>query len=296
MRRSASKTVLACAAFTAAALCAAPADAQRISRPVSWGGDFTVQIESDDGTLPTYTYRGYTYVEGRRGLRYSIRVSNSSGERVEAVVTVDGRDVITGRQGDYRHGRGYVIEPYGSVEIDGFRTSWSGVAAFRFTDVEDSYASRMGDDSDVGVIGVAVFREKRYEPLPIYYGDYDGYREGRLGSARGKAAPSASADAAGGYGAFEDERAQQGIGTGYGEDRYSPASQTTFERRSRRPDARLAVYYDDHQGLVSRGVIRRYDPPRPRPYEPNPFPRNSDPGFAPPPPPQRNPFNPYAWE
>ena len=297
MRRFVTLSVFTIAAAAFAAMLAGPASAQRISRPVPWGGDFSVQIQSDDGTLPTYYYRGYTYVEGRRGLRYSIRVGNNTGERVEAVVTVDGRDVITGRQGDYRHQRGYVIDPWGSVEIDGFRTSWSGVAAFRFTDVGDSYAARMGDDSDVGVIGVAVFREKRREPPPIYYGDYD-VREGRLGSARGKAAPapSTSADAAGGYGGYESERAEQGIGTGYGEDRYSPASETSFERRSRRPDARLAVYYDDHQGLVARGVIRRFEPPRPLPYEPNPFPRNADPGFAPPPPPQPSPYSPYYWE
>lgn len=287
-------------AFAAAAACAvlwaSEASAQRISRPVPWGGEFSVRIDSEDGTLPTYHHRGYTWVEGRRGLRYSIHVNNNTGERVEAVVTVDGRDVITGRQGDYRRQRGYVIEPYGAVEIDGFRTSWSGVAAFRFTDVDDSYAARMGDASDVGVIGVAIYREKRREPPPVHYGygDYDGYRSGRLGSSRGKAAeaPSASADAAGGgYGAYERERAEQGIGTGYGEDRYSPASETTFERRSRRPDAKLAVYYDDHQGLVARGVIRPYYPrPRPYPpYDPNPFPRNNDPGFAPPPPP-------FYWE
>ena len=211
-------------------------------------------------------------------------------------MTVDGRDVITGQQGNYRHQRGYVIEPYGSVNIDGFRTSWSGVAAFRFTDVENSYASRMGDDSDVGVVGVAIFREKDRHPVPMpIYEDDEYYRSGRLGSSHGKAAPSppASGDAAGGYAARE--RAEQGIGTGYGEDQYSPASETTFERRNRRPDAKLAIYYDDHEGLIARGIIRRYYPPQPRPYEPNPFPYNNDPGFAPPPPPR--PYNPYYyWE
>jgi hypothetical protein len=275
---------------------ASPAAAQRVSRPVPWGGDFSVQIDSDDGTLPTYTHRGYTYVEGRRGLRYTIRVTNGTGERVEAVVTVDGRDVITGRQGNYRSQRGYVIDPYGSVDIDGFRTSWSGVAAFRFTETEDSYAARMGDDSDVGVIGVAIFREKERHPVPMpMYEDDEYYRRGGLGSGYGKAAPSppASGDAAGGYAARE--RAEQGIGTGYGEDRYSPASETTFERRGRRPDSKLSVYYDDHQGLIARGVIRPYYPPPPPPYEPNPFPHSPDPGFAPPPPPR--PYNPYYyWE
>jgi hypothetical protein len=297
MRRSIPRIAVAIAAgAVAVALYAAPAAAQRASRSMPWGGEFSVQIDSDDGVLPTYHHGGYTYVEGRRGLRYSIRITNSTGERVEAVVTVDGRDVITGRQGNYRRQRGYVIEPYGSVSIDGFRTSWSGVAAFRFTDVEDSYASRLGDDSDVGVIGVAIFREEERHPVPMpIYEDDEYYRSGRLGSAHGKAAPSppASGDAAGGYAARE--RSEQGIGTGYGEDQYSPASETSFERRSRKPDAKLAIYYDDHEGLIARGIIRRYYPPPPRPYEPNPFPYNNDPGFAPPPPPR--PYNPYYyWE
>lgn len=293
MRRSVSTVALAVAAgAVAVALYAAPATAQKMSRSVSWGGSFSVQIDSDDGVLPTYHHRGYTFVEGRQGLRYTIRVYNGTGERVEAVVTVDGRDVITGRQGNYKRQRGYVIDPYASVEIDGFRTSWSGVAAFRFTEVGDSYAARMGDDSDVGVIGVAIFREKDRRPVPVYEDDY--YESRRLGSSHGKsAAPSASGDAAGGYAARE--RSEQGIGTGYGEDRYSPASETTFERRSRRPDSKLAIYYDDHQGLIARGVIRPYYPPPPRPYEPNPFPHSPDPGFAPPPPPR--PYNPYYyWE
>ena len=294
MRRSIPIIAVSVAAV-AVALYAAPAAAQRAARSVSWGGEFSVQIDSDDGVLPTYHHGGYTYIEGRRGLRYTIRVNNSTGERVEAIVTVDGRDVITGRQGNYRRQRGYVIEPYGSVSIDGFRTSWSGVAAFRFTEIEDSYASRMGDDSDVGVIGVAIFREKDRHPVPMYDDDAY-YRSGRMGSGYGKAAPSppASADAAGGYAARE--RSEQGIGTGYGEDQYSPASETTFERRSRKPDAKLAIYYDDHEGLVARGVIRPYyPPPRPPVYDPNPFPHNYDPGFAPPPPPR--PYNPYYyWE
>jgi hypothetical protein len=291
MRRSNSRIAVAVAAGIAAvALYAVPAAAQRAARSVAWGGEFSVQIDSEDGVLPTYHHRGYTYIEGRRGLRYSIRVSNSTGERVEAVVTVDGRDVITGRQGNYKRQRGYVIEPYGSVSIDGFRTSWSGVAAFRFTDVDDSYAARMGDDSDVGVIGVAVFREKQRYPEPLYGYD-DEYRRGGVGSGYGKAAPPASADSAAGGGYAARERAEQGIGTGYGEDRYSPASETTFERRSRRPDAKLAIYYDDHQGLIARGVIRPYYPPPPV-YDPNPFPHSPDPGFAPPPPPRRY----YYWE
>jgi len=280
-------SILAAAAAAAMILSAAPAEAGRGSRNVSRGGEFSFKLVSNGRTLPTFNHGGYTYVEGRRGQRYSIKVQNHTGQRVEAVVTVDGRDVITGREGNYRTQRGYVIRPYGSVVIDGFRTSWSGVAAFRFTEIEDSYAARMGNSSNVGVIGVAIFKEKsRPKPPPIAYQK----RKSGVGTGYGGAAKSAPSAGAYYDDLAEAESSSRGIGTGYGEEHYSPASETTFERRSRRPDARLAVYYDDHDGLVARGVI--YDPPpyRPRPADPDPFPYNNDPGFAPPPPPR------YYWE
>jgi hypothetical protein len=287
-------TCLSIAATLAAiAMLQAPDASARGSRAVSSGGEFSFRLESNGGSLPTYNHGGYTYVEGQRGERYSIRVFNHTGERIEAVVTVDGRDVITGREGNYRKQRGYVIQPYGSVLVDGFRTSWSGVAAFRFTDIADSYAARMGNASNVGVIGVAVFKEKGYQPPPP---PPYAYRKG-IGSGYGSGgaakAPSAGAPCCDDRAESEaDARSRQGIGTGYGEDQYSPASETSFERRGSRPNARLAIYYDDYQGLVSRGVIPQPLPYERRPVEPHPFPDANDPGFAPPPPTRDY----YYWE
>ena len=106
-----------------------------------------------------------------------------TGERVEAVVTVDGRDVVSGELGNYKRQRGYVIEAYGSVVIEGFRQSLDQVAAFRFTDIGNSYSARRGSGQHVGVIGVAVFKEyqprrARPQPTPIatrpYYEPYGG--------------------------------------------------------------------------------------------------------------------------
>src|SRR4029077_923714 len=52
------------------------------------------------------------------------------------------------------------------VEMAGWRKSLERTAAFYFTDLGDSYAARTGRPGNVGVIGVAVFREKR---PPIAY-------------------------------------------------------------------------------------------------------------------------------
>ena len=167
----------------------------------SAGGGVTLSLEGEHGqTLPTYYHRGATYVLGEMGQRYNVRVSNSTGERVEVVLTVDGRDAISGDLGDYRNQRGYLIGPYSSIVVDGFRRSHSEVAAFRFTTRSDGYSSRRGSPQHSGVVGAAVFREAVPQvyapPQPVYpyptYPDYEydgsyGHRgaeagEGRLGS------------------------------------------------------------------------------------------------------------------
>ena len=60
----------------------------------------------------------------------------------------------------YAKMRGYLVQPWSTVEIDGFRRSDAQVAAFRFGRVKDSYAAKRGSDRNVGVIGVAVFQER----------------------------------------------------------------------------------------------------------------------------------------
>lgn len=267
---------------------------ERSFRNISSNGEYSFQVESRGRALPVYNYRGKSYVEGRYGNTYSIRVYNHTGSRVEAVVTVDGRDVISGRPGNYRSHRGYVISPYDSVLIEGFRSSMSNVAAFTFTSVEDSYAARMGDAFNVGVIGVAVFKEnvpRRPSRRPYYqyknrdeHGDRGpGTGYGRSSASKRRAAKSAPNKSL--SPAYEsEESAAQGLGTGYGEDTYSPATNTYFKRGSRRPNVVLSVRYDDKEGLYALGVL-----PTPLRYRPNPRPEPfpETPIFAPPPPPRR---------
>ena len=68
------------------------------------------------------------YVIGSAGARYTIMLSNRTGRRYEAVATVDGLDVIDGQEADFTK-RGYVISPYTSFVIEGWRTSDDTVAA-----------------------------------------------------------------------------------------------------------------------------------------------------------------------
>jgi len=122
-------------------------------------GFLSVQVIDGAGNpLAGLTEGSRSFVVGRTGDRYSIQVTNHSPERFEVVATVDGLDVLDGRPGSFAK-RGYLLDANSTVEIDGFRRSTAAVAAFRFGSVKDSYAARTGSDRNVGVIGIAVFRE-----------------------------------------------------------------------------------------------------------------------------------------
>ena len=195
--------------------------------------------------LPRHWHRGQQWVEGRPGHRYALRLQNLTGQRVLAVVSVDGVNVISGETAGTGQS-GYVLEPWQSMEVAGWRKSLSEVAGFHFTALPDSYAARTGRPGNVGVIGVAAFRERQHRPAPI---------------ARAPMAESA-ADAAGAAKAMESERraaspTRQQLGTGHGERRWDAATLTRFERASARPDSVVSLYYDSHEALVSRGVLPR---------------------------------------
>ncbi|HEX9621828.1 MAG TPA: hypothetical protein VF989_16900 [Polyangiaceae bacterium] len=127
-------------------------------------GLITVRLLDEDGDpLPGFEVASRHYVVGEPGERYMLRIENRSGVRFEAVATVDGLDVIDGRMGSFNK-RGYIVDAFGTTDIDGFRRSTDTVAAFRFGSVGESYAARKGDARNVGVIGVAFFHEQGSDP------------------------------------------------------------------------------------------------------------------------------------
>ena len=127
-----------------------------------WAGDgaLSVALVDEAGrTLPGFTAGGRTLVIGEDGERYRIVVRNATDARFEIVASVDGLDVMDGRPADPGR-RGYLVDPHGVLTIDGFRTSDSSVAAFRFGRVADSYAAQTVGDRNVGVVGLAIFAER----------------------------------------------------------------------------------------------------------------------------------------
>ena len=104
----------------------------------SQNGTYELQVLENGAPAQTYWHSGESYVLGYSGERYTLRIVNHSGQRVEAVVSVDGRDVVDGKAADYRNKRGYLVAAI-DEEMPGLVTSpdelrWIADEAVEVTD------------------------------------------------------------------------------------------------------------------------------------------------------------------
>jgi hypothetical protein len=265
---------------------------------------YDVQVITENGeTAPTFALKDRFYVQGNLNQRYTIRVTNPTARRVEAVVTVDGLDVVDGEAGDLAK-RGYIVPAYSETRIEGFRTSLADVATFRFSSVDNSYAGKKGKARNVGVIAVAIFEETA--PPPDQQIIRDSWRDTETGNPRpGRSfdvrldgsrdkvaakrrmpaeaeAPSPAPTGGRGYGGVASRPMpmppppphddfdggdiappttttaprtnRPGLGTEFGEQRYSAASYTKFVRAANRPIAIAELRYNDQAGLLALGI------------------------------------------
>jgi hypothetical protein len=266
--------------------------------------DVTVVDRSTGQTLPVHYYRGEYWVAGTPGAKYSVSVANASGGRVLAVMSVDGVNVLNGQTASTEQS-GYVFNGYQRYEVTGWRKSNAEVAAFEFVASPASYAERTGRPAKVGVIGVALFKERVYQPpvqvtpqmSPPWWpqggrkSDMETGAAGRAAdSASNTAQPAPAAPAASAPPAEMAKRAEprydgraeaarEKLGTGHGEREWSQVTHTSFERAQSSPNETIRIRYDSYENLVSMGVIQS---PRPWQRTPNPFPDNL--GYVPDPP------------
>jgi len=107
-----------------------------------------------------YYHEGKTYIEAKQGSEYEIEIKNNSWGRVEAVCSVDGLSVMTGKPADEKE-NGYVVDAYHPLKIKGFRYSDDAVGSFKFELKNNSYAASKGKKSkrNCGVIGIRLFEE-----------------------------------------------------------------------------------------------------------------------------------------
>ena len=236
--------------------------------------DVEVYDRTAGRTLPIYEHAGRLYVAGEPRHQYELRVRNSSARRLLAVTSVDGVNVITGETAAQEQS-GYVLGRWDSVRIEGWRKSLDEVATFYFTKLADSYAARTGRPYDVGVIGVALFREREHRPYyePCCTTSRD-ERETAPATAP-QSSTQASEDARGHRRAESKSEAQ--LGTGHGHREASPAQYVDFRRASATPDETIVIYYDSRRNLVAQGVLPQPQRPWFADRRPDPFPN----GFVP---------------
>jgi hypothetical protein len=279
--------------------------AHGLRRPPPPRTNVAVQLEDEEGRrLDTFVLRGQTFVLGRHGQRYNVRITNHGATRVEAVPAVDGRDAVSGQVSNPGGQRGYVVPAGGSVLVPGFRTSLDSVAAFRFTDPSNSYSTRMGTPQRVGIVQVAVFDERVIEPRPLVLPDERRWRpelEQRDGPLPAEP-PTATSKRpvpdglepdlaerrtrAGAVGRIRPPLPDGNLGTEFGEQRVSRVLEVDFARANpSRPSQWITLRYDDERGLADRGILVR-------PVLPHGLPLMPDPSrFAPPPPPPISPWD-----
>ncbi len=261
----------------ALALAAASLSASAVGRIA----DVQVFDRNTRKSLPVHYHRGEYWVAGQPGAKYAIQIRNSRGPRMLAVTSVDGLNVLTGETADFSQS-GYVFESGQRYGIEGWRKSDAEIAAFVFTASGDSYAERVGKPRDMGVIGVALFRERA--PVAVYSPPV---LEKRSEAPAPANAPSAAAPAGSTQADSSARKAMPSaesntersaaqsatmpapkLGTAHGERENSVVSRTQFTRNSTQPDEIIRIRYDSHANLVAMGVL-----PSPVPYPaPNPFP------------------------
>lgn len=236
-------------------------------------------VDRDSGaSLRTYYSRGEYWVAGNPGGRYAIEIRNAAGGRLLAVTSVDGVNVLSGETAGWDQA-GYVFDPGESYQITGWRKSNAEVAAFTFTDSRDSYAERTGRPANVGVIGIALFRE---QPRPVYSPPKVAPESAAAAPWAGNAERSRAEDSSVAGGALQRSPAPAPrLGTGHGEREYSYAVDTEFHRMQSQPNEVIRIRYDSFENLVAMGIIRN---PHPTPRAPDPFPGSEQRHFVPDPP------------
>ncbi|MCP4702268.1 MAG: hypothetical protein GY862_36225 [Gammaproteobacteria bacterium] len=219
-------------------------------------GDIGVDIVHDNGErYPQHfiaagsggAYRAY--IEAIRGNRYGIRIQNNTEVRIGLVISVDGRNIISGKKSYLSPDeRMYILDAYETATYSGWRSGQDRVNRFYFTDARNSYAYAWEDTAEIGVIALAVYHEQRRH-----------YRDRKY-----KQSPSPGL--------------RSEAGTGFGEDAHSPSIRVRFIPE-RSANSEYILRYEWRETLCRKTLIRC--------QQHNQWQRHPNDGFAQPPPKRR---------
>ena len=248
-----------------------------------------VEVLVNGKPLKEYRHDGKTFVEGKKGSTFSIRLRNNSGERKLFIPSIDGLSVMNGDECSF-DSSGYIVRPYSAMTLDGWRISDEEIAQFFFSSPDESYRKRMEKGNNLGVIGVAVFNEKE-KPIPqiiekiVHHHDHCHCSSQYCWSCHGWHCPhrwcsngnitfststtpgtsnitmlantASSASSSNQVNAmFTSSSVKQDLGTGWGETKRSEVVSVEFERANH-PYATFEIYYNTREQLDNMGVDLR---------------------------------------
>ena len=233
-------------------------------RPIVAYSRFEVDVLVNGTSLEEYHARGKSYVEAIAGAEYEVRIRNPLPYRVAVALSVDGLNSIDARRTSAWNASKWVIEPYGTIHIGGWQMSSERARRFYFTSERDSYAAKLGQTSNLGLISAVFFREVRRIPIPITPQPRPYPRDEEDGRRRSEApAPSAGAQGAAKERSDsitrmpDDEYAATGIGRSVRND----VRWVNMDLDSR-PAAEVTLRYEYYPALVRLGILpRQYDRP-----------------------------------
>jgi hypothetical protein len=269
-----------CTSVTVSAVAQARTSARVVRNHEVRQGPLAVSVRIGSGTTPLYqaAHRGDRwYLEAKEGAKYEVRVRNTTGERVGFLIAVDGLNAINGQRTSLNpHEPLYVLEPYGTTTVKGWRKNLGNVSRFVFVDEKRSYAERTGQgNGELGWIRVVAFHE---QAPPIVYDDRDlilgrdrGEREGNESKSRAEsradepqagamgspsAPPTAQRSAPYEMDGSKDERSSPG--TGWGRNERDRARYVDFEPQAW-ASATITLRYEYRPALVSLGILPQRD-------------------------------------
>ena len=224
-----------------------------------------LEIWSGGRPLDEYYARGRSYVEAIQGAEYEIRIRNPFSFRVAVALSVDGLNTIDARHSTAWNASKWVIEPYGTISIDGWQMSSERARRFYFTSEQDSYGAKLGQTTNLGVISAVFFRELRLWPVPITSAPPPRRKyEERSERQSNSTAPESSAGVEQpGDLASKDRlsRDDDYAATGIGRSVHNEVQWVNMNLDSR-PVGEVTIRYEYYAALVRLGVLPR---PYPRP-------------------------------
>lgn len=125
---------------------------------------FDLNITVNGSRCKQYQHQGRTYIEAKNGSEYVLEIKNNYWQRILAVCSVDGLNVLTGKTASEKDS-GYIVPAYSTEKIKGFRFSDDEWAMFKFGYKFNgkTYAQSKGGDAEknCGVIGFRLFYEQQ---------------------------------------------------------------------------------------------------------------------------------------